>query len=399
MLRALDEDGAGVFVELDPLHDGALSNPFGPTEPMKRVVPAWTRLDWVLAACIGGILGLTAGKMRNAMSDETMFRSVAARASVPEYTRYLSQGGMHTGEVRDHLLPTAEIRDAEGQGDVEALRACAELHPSSNIQLQIDGAMRRVLLARLKDAESIGTVGALDEFQQRYPHSNLDAELGAARQSVYARALVAWEAKAHPDATTAAFMDGLLEWAEKNVQPTLEVRFQLQHSKTLGYADNQVATSAHYAGPDDLPSHHVTPDAMEDHEQRVAHDFAQAFAHDFAPDLLLVRPGDRLPAGEAAPANVPTLIISYAPEWAFATEPSDYPDTVFASLRFAFEATLVSPRGSRLTIESQTCRAAQAWRVRIQRGESRDHYEQRVYDAMVDDAFIQLANKLTTNLL
>jgi DNA replication protein DnaC len=40
------------------------------------------------------------------------------------------------------------------------------------------------------------------------------------------------------------------KWAEKNPEPALQVRLQLQPSMTLSAADGQVAESAHYAGPD-----------------------------------------------------------------------------------------------------------------------------------------------------
>ena len=76
------EDDAHVLAELDPLHDSALSSPIGPTEAMKPSVPAWTRFDWGIAAALGVAMGSGSATSRNAMSDEAMYRTVAAEATV-----------------------------------------------------------------------------------------------------------------------------------------------------------------------------------------------------------------------------------------------------------------------------------------------------------------------------
>jgi hypothetical protein len=392
--RALAEDDLHVLAELDPLHDSALSSPIGPTEAMKRIVPAWMRFDWAVAAGIGVVLGLALGTTRNATSDQAMFRAVAAKATIPMYQRYLAQGGRHSEEVRDVLLPRAELQEAAAKGTVEAVQAFAGAHPSSKIQPEIDAAMQRALAAALERAKKAGTITALDEFQKAYPDSKLDAEIKAARHALYVQALAAWKKKANPSAATEAFMGRLLAWIEKSGKPTCQVRFRLEPSQTLDDADKKVVKNIHYPGPDALPSRYLTSDAMRAREQRVAQDVAQRFAAAFPADILSVQPGDRLDADAPMPSQVPTLVIAYSPGWSHSTVVSRKPSTVFAGVTFAFEGSFVLPEGAPLPVKTTTWKTAELWRLKPEDGESRQDYEKRIYDAMIDESFDQLERKL-----
>ena len=202
LARAIAEDDAHVLAELDPLHDSALSSPIGPTEAMKPSVPAWTRFDWAVAAGVGIALGLGLSWARNGMSDDAMFRAVAAAGTVPAYQEYLAQGGHHTPEVRDVLLPRAELQAAAAQGSVEAVQAFQKAHPDTKIEPEIDAALRRAMLVELDKAKKAGTLAALDDFAKKYPDNGVGPELKAARHERYAQALAAWKKKAQADAGT-----------------------------------------------------------------------------------------------------------------------------------------------------------------------------------------------------
>jgi hypothetical protein len=348
LARAVAEDEAHVLAELDPLHDSALSSPIGPTEMMKPAVPAWTRFDWAVAAVLGLALGLGLGWARNGMSDDAMYRSVAASGSVPTYQLYLSQGGRHSEDVRDVLLPRAELQTAEAGGSVEAVQAFAQAHASSKIGPEIDGALRRAMLAELDKARKLGTVGGLDDFARKYPDNNLAPELKAARHALYAQALAGWKKKAQADAGTNAFMERLLAWVEKSGSPACDVRFRLKPSKSLDDADKKAMKSMHYPGPDALPSKYVTTAAMRAREQRVAADVVKGFADEIPPDVLAVRAGEPLDAGAPNPTGVPTLVIDYSPEWSHVNTVSIKPNTLFAGFNFAFDASFVLPEGAPL---------------------------------------------------
>jgi len=397
LTRALAEDDAHVLAEMDPLHDSAMSSPIGPTEPMKLAVSAWTRFDWAVAAVVGVALGLVLVETRNSMSDEAMFRTVATQGTVDAYQEYLAQGHKHAEDVRDVLLPRVQLAKAEAQG-VDATEAFAQAHPGSKIQPEIDAALRRVLLAELAKSKAVGTVSALDDFVKKHPKSGLDPELAAARHALYGQALSAWKAKSKPDSATSVFMDRLFAWAEKSSDPAVQVRFRQRPSKTMDDADDKIKKSARYPGVDALPSRYVKPDALRTREQHVAQDVVQGFASEIPADVLSATVGAPLDGDAAPPANVPTLVVDYSPEWSTgSTTVSPKPLTVFAGLNFAFNATFSVPDGTPLMLKAKAWKTAELWKIKPE-DMSRMDYEQKVYDSMIDSAFDQLDKKLSGSL-
>jgi hypothetical protein len=398
LTRALAQDDAHVLAEMDPLHDSALSSPIGPSEPMKLAVAAWTRFDWAVAVGVGVALGLVLVETRNSMSDEAMFRAVATQGTTDAYEEYLAQGHKHAEDVREVLLPRVQLAKAEAQG-VDATEAFAQAHPGSKIQPEIDAALRRVLLAELAKAKAVGTVSALDEFVKKHPHSGLDPELAAARHALYGQALSAWKTKAKPDAQTSVFMDRLFAWAEKAKSPAVEVRFRQRPSKTLDDADEKVKKNQRYPGVDALPSRYLKPDALRTREQHVAQDVVQGFASEIPTDVLAASAGEPLDGDAQPPANVPTIVVDYSPEWAPGSiNVCAKPLTVFAGLNFAFTATFSAPDGAPLVLKAKVWRGPELWKIKPE-DMSRMDYEQKIYDSMIDGAFDVLDKKLTSSLL
>jgi hypothetical protein len=397
LTRALAQDDAHVLAEMDPLHDSALSSPIGPTDPMKLAVSAWTRFDWAVAVGVGVALGLVLVETRNSMSDEAMFRAVATQGTVDAYEEYLTQGHKHAEDVRDVLLPRVQLAQAEAQG-VDATEAFAQAHPGSKIQPEIDAALRRVLLAELAKAKAVGTVSALDEFAKKHPHSGLDPERTAARHALYGQALSAWKAKSKPDGATSVFMDRLFAWAEKASSPTVQVRFRQRPSTTMDDADDKVKKNQRYPGVDALPSRYTKPDAMRTREQRVAQDVVQGFASEIPADVVSATLGAPLDVDAQPPANEPTIVVDYSPEWAPGSiTVCAKPLTVFAGLNFAFTSTFSAPDGAPLVLKTRVWRGAELWKIKPE-DMSRVDYEQKVYDSMIDGAFDQLDKKLTSSL-
>jgi hypothetical protein len=397
LAKALAESDPHVLAEMDPLHDSALSSPIGPTERMAYALPAWIRLDWAIAIGIGAVLGLVIVEARNSRSDEAMFRAVASAGTAPAFQAYLAQGGKHSSDVRDVLLPRAELHTVEATGSVDAVEAFAQAHPASKIQPEIDASLRRLLLTELDKAKKLGTVTALDDFAGKYPNNGLTPELQAARHALYAQALAAWKKKAQADAGTSAFVERLLGVAEKSGSAACEVRFRLLPSKTLDDADEKTQKNNHYPGPDALPSHYLTPDALATREQKVQQDIVQGFASEFPADVLTVKAAPRLAADAPLPTNIPTLVISYSPEWSHANTLSLRPPTVFSGINFAFDVSFALPAGAPLSTKVKSWRGAELWKIKGD-GMTREDFEQKVYDSMIDGAFDQLDKKLTDTL-
>lgn len=393
LLKAVAEGDAHTLANLDPLHDSALSNPIGPTEPMAYAVPAWTRVDWGIALVIGAALGLVVAEARNALSDEAMFARVVAAGDAQSLEAYLAQRGRHAPEVRDVLLPRVELAAAEASGSVAAVRDFARAHPGSKIQVEIDAALRRRMLVELDKARKVGTVAALDAFAQSYPDSGVGPELRAARHALYAQALETYRAKASEDPAASAFVERLLAFAEKSGKAACEVRFRQQPSQTFDDAEQAMKKNPRYPGPDALPSHYFTTDALRAREQRVAQELVARFSAAFPADVLALRAGAPLDPGAALPSDVPTLVVTYAPEWSHANTISTRPPTLFAGVNISFEATFVLPEGAPLTVRTKAWRGAELWKMKAD-GMTREDFEQKVYDAMIDGAFDQLSKKL-----
>lgn len=397
LARAIAEDDPHLMAEMDPLHDSALSSPIGPTERMDYALPTWIRFDWAIALGIGVALGLVLVESRNAMSDEAMFRGAAAAGTAPVYQAYLAQGGKHAGEVRDVLLPRAELATAEATGNVDTVEAFAQAHAASKIQPEIDAALRRLLLVQLDKARKVGTVAALDAFTAKYPRSGLSAELSAARHALYGQALASWKKKSQADASTTAFVERLLSYAEKSGSAACEVRFRLMPSKTLDDADEKTRKNPHYPGPDALPSRYLTADALAIREQKVQGDIVQGFAAEFPADVLSMKAAARLEPAAPVPPGVPTLVITYAPEWSHANALSLRPPTVFSGINFSFDASFTLPDGAPLSMKAKSWRGAELWKIKGD-GLTREDFEQKVYDSMIDGAFDPIDKKLTSTL-
>ncbi len=397
LTQAVVEEDEYLLAELDPLHDRALSNPVGPTSPMKRVRPIWIRLDWALAVAMGLTLGLVLGNARNWTSDERMYERVALAGTTSAYEQYLARRGRHSVEVRDVLLPRAQLREVESQGSIDALLAFARAHAPSRIGPEIDAAVRRAGLVELDKAKKIGTVAALDDLARKYPDARIGEELKSGRHALFVQALSAWSKQAHPDAEAIAFMERLLAEAEKN-GPACDVRFRLEPSRSLDDADRKISKNDRYPGPDALPSRYLTADALRPRERRVAQSLLDAFKAFFAPEVLLLRPGEPLGADASFAATVPTILVEYGAEWARTVTVSVKPSTAFAPINLTFDAAFLLPDGASRKVSTRWSHGIELWKLRST-GLSREEFEQKVYDATIDPAFDQLAKKMRETFL
>ena len=398
LARAFAEEEAHVLAELDPLHDSALSSPIGPTEMMKPAVPAWTRFDWGVAAAAGLALGLGLGSARNGVSDDAMYRAVAGSASVPMYEQYLSQGGRHSDEVRDVLLPRAELQAAEAKGTVEAVQAFVQAHPSSKIR----PGGRRGPAARDAGGARQGEEARHHRRARRLREEVPGQQPRARAQGGAPRALRPGprrleEEGARPTPGRAPSWTASSRGSRRAGAPRARCASACGRRRRSRTRTSRCMKSNHYPGPDALPSKYVTTAAMRAREQRVAADIVQGFAGEIPADVLAVRAADPLAGDAPNPTGVPTLVIDYAPEWSHVNTVSIKPNTVFGGFNFAFDATFVLPEGAPLQLKVKAWRGAELWKMKDE-GISREDFQQKVYDAMFDGAFDQLDKKLQDTL-
>ncbi len=106
-----------------------------------------------------------------------------------------------------------------------------------------------------------------------------------------------------------------------------------------------------------------------------------------------MRAGEPLAADAPIPTNTPTLVVEYAAEWAHANTLSTRPPTLFAGINLGFDASFVLPQGDPLKISTKASRGPELWKIKGG-GMTREDFEQKVYDTMIDAAFDQLEGKL-----
>ena len=131
---------------------------------------------------------------------------------------------------------------------------------------------------------------------------------------------------------------------------------------------------------------------MRPREQQVTESVVQAFASEFPSDVLLVRGGPPLDPDAQVPSDAPMLVVDYTFDWARGNTLSTKPPTVFAGFNFSFDASFTVPQVAPLKVSTKARKVAEIWKLKA--GDmSREDYEQKIYDAMLDSAFDQLAGK------
>jgi hypothetical protein len=391
--KAIEEDGPRSTAQIDPLFDGTLANPLGPTEALVRTRPIADRFGWAIALGVAIVVAPVAWLSRNSSSDEAMFAAAKQADTVAAYEAYLAKTGKHATEITDFLEPRAALGDVVKSADVDALIAFAKAHPKSKIQPEIDAAVRSAMLAKLDDAKQLGTVTALNAFAARYPDTAPKKELAAAVHALFATALNAYEAGASPNADAAAFVERLLAYAEKH-GPAAEVRVRHRASDTVFNADAQVAKSRYFNGDVSLPSKYFSTAALAPYEQAVEQAIADRFAKAFPADILSVVPGAPLPDADTS-VTLPTLVVDYDVEWSRTTTVVVKPRGVFVGLHLPFDISFFVPDGGApKTVKVMAWKGPDLWKLGDDVGTGRGERESYVYGAMAKGAF-DLAQKKT----
>ncbi|HZU85516.1 MAG TPA: hypothetical protein VE987_21450, partial [Polyangiaceae bacterium] len=98
------------------------------------------------------------------------------------------------------------------------------------------------------------------------------------------------------------------------------------------------------------------------------------------------------------PAGAPALVVDYSPEWSGINVNSTKPRTLFAGIRFDFDARFVLPEGAPFDLVVKSVRGPDLWKWKNTSVPLAD-FEQQVYDAMMDRAFEDLRKRLSDAFL
>lgn len=387
---ALERNDPNELVTLDPLYNPRFSSPVGPRDPYSDGLPIWARIPYAFAGVFAIVLAPASWGVRNFVSDGKMYKAAVAADTVASYTAYLARASRYKDEIATVALPRAELKVAESKGTPEALLEYQASHPGSKIQGEVDVAMRAAMLATLEKAKADGTLASLQAFAKKYPNHKIEPELKAAIHAVFTRELEAYKAKSPgKDKNVVPWVERLFAWAEKK-GGKVEVRFRRKPVKSLFRADEFLQKTPTYNGEISHPSKYF--DAKHDaaREAQLGAQIVEKFDKGISEGLLDWQLGpaiETMPADAASdpPVTVPTLRITYLPEWSTHTYVSKNPRGSYVGIIFQIEVEMTIPGDA----------GVYKWKTDIFKGAALNvlkenepiGQEEKVYETMAQEAF------------
>lgn len=399
-INAHATEDAKELVAVDPLHNPRFHSPVGPRDAYELKRPPWGKLGPVVAGAVAIVIGPTLWTVRNSGSDNKMFALATKANDTASYRLYLTHGERHRDEVADIRLPTAELRDAEKVGTVDALLKYKETHPNSKIGSDVAASIRRAMLAELEKAKAPGTLASLQDFAKRYPEHGVQPELSAAMHAVYSRELELYKKKAPTrDKNAALFIERLFAWAEKH-GPKVEVRFRRKPATTLERADQFILKTPTFMGVVTYPSRFFDDKHAGPREATLGKTLSTQFDAGLAAELFDVELGALVTDADLPEPKDPTLFITHVAEWSGHNYTSNRPRGSYVGLNFIFEAAFVIPGDAKpYRYKAEIFRHA-ATHVLHKEDEPMlgpGQAEEKVYETMAQDAFEQFGKRLLSS--
>ncbi|HEY5955022.1 MAG TPA: hypothetical protein VIV60_00665 [Polyangiaceae bacterium] len=341
------------LVLLNPLLETGFRNPFGSTKPLVRERVEWHRFWFLIALGVGLPLGFGAYYLRNVLSEKNLYSTARRLDTTAAYRNYLARGGQRS-DVKDLLLPRAELRDARTSQSISAVEAYLDSHPNSKIRPEIEAILRVLLLTELEKVRDTNSVSALRTFRDSNKYTKvIQAELEATEKSLFRQALSKYLGTTPTTPEQKTFITHLLEYARLH-GPTLEVRFRRQvPADAVERSEVQLKKSAYYAGPSALPSQYFSPKYAEPREASLVAALGDRFGKAFPSDIIKLELGPVLEDDASTPTvTKPTILITHRTELAgvFLTRK---PRGAFVGLSVQYKSRMLIP-GDPATLDFQS---------------------------------------------
>lgn len=398
---ALERNDPGELVGLDPLHQPRFSSPVAPRDAYLAYAPPWAKFFFALGLGVGIVVGPVMWLARNSGSDTKMYKTASRANDVDSYKAYLAHGKGHTDEVRDTLLPRAELQPAIAQGTPAALLAYIASHPDSKIKPEVDAALRTALLASLADAKRSGTLAALASFATKYAsqRSFVQKELAAAMHDVYARELAAYEVKAPTkDKAVVPFIEKLFAWAEAH-GPTVEIKARRRTNSNLDKADKFLEKVPTFMGQVSYPTRYFDAAHSQKREVAAMNVFADRLAGTFSKELIEFKlAGEGPDPAQPVPAfAVPTLLITHVEDWSTLTYETKVPRGCFVGIIYHFEVEFYLPSDAKPYKWKQDIGKGAPLGILDKPGDGGN--EERLYEAMSTDTFKLMEDRYLASII
>ncbi len=395
-MHAKASDDPKELVAVDPLHNPRFSSPVGPREAYTMRLPPWKKLGSLVALAVGSVVAVTVWAVRNRHSDKTLYARATQANDSPSYRAYLERGSTFRSDVRDTLLPRAELRDAERVGTVDALLAYSASHPASKIAGEISVSIRTMMLAELEKAKSVGSLAALVDFAKRYPNHGVEPELKQSIHAVYVRELDSFKRAApSKDKNIVSFVERLFAWAELH-GGAFDVRFRRKKSESIGRADQMIAKTPSFMGEVSYPSRYFDEKHATKREAALGKTFVARFDSGLGPELFDFSLGAQVPFdAETLPdVKVPTLFVTHTAEWSGHSYASQKPRGSYIGIVFPIDAVFVLPGEAKpLKLRADITKHPSLGKLKEQ-DLSPGPAEDWTYDAMATEAFDAFATRV-----
>lgn len=374
---------------LNPFVNTGYRNPFSPHESMHPPQHLWNKRWFLLAMAIGATAGVGLWKLRNVCSAERLYAHARSVNTTRAYAAYLARGGTRS-DVRELLMPRAELRDAQATGSVGAVECYRDGHPNSRILGEIEAALRAALLAELNGARQSGAPSALRDFRKNDRYTSLiRTEIDAAQRERYSSVLTRFQSLSKSLPELIAFFERLLPYTEQH-GPKVEIRFRRRIPASVQKADAQIQKSPYFSGALVLPAQYFDAKHFLPREAKAGATIRDRLAEAFPADILSFELAPALDDdGSSVPAvTTPTLLITHRTEMS-APYTSHKPQGVFVGIGLLFKVELLMPGDSApRRFESSTWSPPDFKKL-----EQEGWGAAELYESMAQEGFSQFLNK------
>jgi hypothetical protein len=350
-LAALDPFAEARARNFDPAHDYGL---------LARDAPIWTRFVWAITIVSGLLIGVAAWRGRNWVSDARAFSRLQQKPDAVTAKAYLDGGGLHGAEVKNTILPRAQLIRAKAETGLkraEALERFLKEYPRSTVDAEARGALAEVLHTHYL-AQT--TVAGLRAFVLRWPAA---ADVTAARSKIhelYQETLADFRQHANvTDKSVVPVVEAMLAWAEERGTP-LDVRFRRRMATTLAPTDKLLTKNLlDDDGPSKNGNAEVSPlfasaASTAAREATLVRGLERGFKRVFPADVVPLRAAAPLEDAPGKPAlplpevPLPTIAVDYEIGWSGVTYVARDRGRRFLGLFVKFDVAVQVPKEPRV---------------------------------------------------
>jgi hypothetical protein len=311
------DSGARDMAAYDPLSDTGYSSPFSPRESMRPPRPrlASGLSMFAAAAIVGAALGGGLWKLRNFLGEAKLYRAARSANTREAYQAYVDRGGQNS-DVRQMLLPRAELAEIAKRHDIDEIEKFAKENRGAHIYPEIHAVLQQELQVTLEAAKRAGTLSALKAFRERFKDQpDIAPALSQAVSERLTGALRDFERRAHPKPEVAELFRKLVNYSAGH-EGVVEIRFRRRLPESIARAEMVLEKSNYFGGKASLPGQYFDVAHAIKREEPLGKELVATLAQAFPEDVLRFVVAAPLPDNndDDPKVSVPTIVVTHRTE-------------------------------------------------------------------------------------